>query len=128
MNNRMYISGKITGDPEYKVKFKLAEAEIRNARRKCSDKTLCKSCLFHDNRYIYGCVVKDLIVYHQAIEPVNPAEFGVDGKGWWTCMLYCVMKLVRCSYVYMLKDWKESRGARYEHKIARFLRKKILYQ
>lgn len=47
---------------------------------------------------------------------------------WRTCMIVTVWNLIKCPMVFMLKDWKESRGARIEHRIAKLLFKKIYYQ
>ena len=97
MNNKVYIAGKVTGDPGYKAKFAEAERILR------------------DNSL-------------GILQPVNPAEFVPEGMGWHRAMALCLLRLAGCSTVYFLPDWRDSRGARIEHRWAKKLRKKIIYQ
>lgn len=128
MNNRIYISGKISGDSDYKAKFKSAQYEIEQARRSCSQQSHCsrEQCIFYSRAYIYGCTVKDIFPDH--FEVVNPTTFPVVNKPRWLAMMYCIMKLITCSYVFMLSDWRDSRGAKREHRWAKRLHKRIIYQ
>lgn len=126
MNNRIYISGKVTGDPDYLQKFKSARWELELSRRQCSAQKSCPGCIFYDRNYIYECTIKDLFPEH--FEIVNPATFPVANRPWLLAMVYCVRKLMGCSYVYMLNDWQQSRGAKIEHRIAKVFNKQIIYQ
>ena len=95
---KIFISGRITGDPNYVEKFYQSEKRLK-----------------------------------VSYEVVNPCYLQFMGLplvcySWRTCMLVCFWNLVRCSTVYMLKDWNESRGAKKEHRLAKFLHKRILYQ
>lgn len=126
MNNRIYIAGKITGDPDHKVKFRLAESDINNAIRRCAANKFCRDCRFYSRDYVYGCRIYDL--FPDKIEVVNPIDFGLEGKSWLVAMIICLHRLRKCSYVYMLKDWRQSRGARIEHRYAKFLKKRIIYE
>ena len=126
MNNKIFISGKITGDDDYRMKFKIASNDIEIARRCCSQKRRCDGCMFHSRDYIFGCLAKD--VFPKQFDVVNPAEFGLEGKPYWYCMLYCIWQLRKCSYVYMLADWQKSKGAMREHKFAKRFHKVIIYQ
>ena len=126
MNNRIYIAGKITGDPDYKEKFRLAEWNINNAIRRCRDSKCCRDCRFYCRDYVYMCKIYDL--FPSKIEIVNPIDFGLAGKSWLVAMIVCLHRLRKCSYVYMLKDWRQSRGARKEHRYAKFLKKRIIYE
>lgn len=125
-NNRIFISGRITGDPDYKAKFKLAEATLVTDRRECRTDKPCTGCVFHDRNYIHKCRIYE--VFPAQIEIVNPTMLGLDGKPWLYCMFVCLRKLRRCSYVFMLRDWRRSRGARWENRVARWLHKNIIYQ
>ena len=116
MNNRIYIAGRITGDPHYRAKFKSAEATVKDWR--FFDRHDVKYAIHHD---------------HFGFVPVNPAEFTLLGNdlteySWYLAMVVCLCRLVRCSYVYMLKDWKQSKMAMIEHRWAIFLGKEIIYQ
>lgn len=44
------------------------------------------------------------------------------------CMAVCLWNLIHCDTIYMLEDWKDSRGARIEYTIACLLRKDIIFQ
>ena len=58
---------------------------------------------------------------------VNPVKECPEGWSWWRCMVRCLRLLAGCEWVAMLPDWKDSRGARIEHRAAKLLRKWILY-
>lgn len=90
---KMYISGKITGDPDYKKKFKSAH------------------------------------VYLTAQEHVtmNPANMTI-GFTHDEYMTVCLAMVSVCDGVYMLKDWRDSDGAKEEHEFAIEHGKKIFYE
>ena len=110
MNNRVYIAGKVTGDPDYKAKFEKAEEKVRDFA-------------FFDRHGVRAAMAGWF-----NFEPVSPAAFIPTGTRGHTAMLRCLLRLAFCSHIYMLKDWKESRGARKEHRWAKFLRKHIIYE
>jgi len=116
MNNKIYIAGKITGDPFYRTKFK--EAAYRASTAKFSSE------LTQFAHTEYGTV---------HLRPVNPAEFTLFGRtldhyGWRLSMVVCISKLVSCRHVYMLKDWRDSRGATIEYKLSSLMRKNIIFE
>lgn len=126
-NNRIYIAGRMTGDPDYKVKFKSAEAMLVKAQRNCNkSKKPCSGCPFYDRNYITLCRIADILP--QQLEVMNPAEFGFKDKPYWFALLRCLIRLSRCQYVFFLNDWEQSRGARREHWLAIKLKKHIIYQ
>jgi hypothetical protein len=58
--------------------------------------------------------------------PVNPMICGLRAsRPWWMHLVYDLFLLARCEFVAFQKDWLDSRGAKIEHCVARFLRKKI---
>lgn len=90
---KVFISGKITGEPIEKCFYKFSEAW----------------------EYIAGLEREDEI-----IEIVNPlwiegVHFGISHK---EAMERCLEALKECSHIYMLKDWKKSLGAMIEHQFA----------
>ena len=92
---KVFISGKITGEPIEECCFKFREA--------------CE--------YLYG-------------ERVNPLRlkgiyFGISHE---EAMEICLKELKTCSHIYMLKDWKESKGAKIERQFALGNGIKIIYQ
>lgn len=100
---KVFISGKITGEPIDECYYKFAEA--------CG--------------HIMGLEKED-----QIIEIVNPLwlkgiHFGISHK---EAMEICLEALKDCSHIYMLKDWKESKDAMIEHQFAMDNGIKIIYQ
>ena len=128
MNNKIFISGKITGDDDYKAKFKYAESQLVEARRWCGNTyhNNCRHCIFYDRNWVTTCRISSL--FPQQLEVVNPVDFDLEGQPYWLAIIKCLWKLSRCKYVYMLRDWKESKGAQIEHRWAQRLNKKIIYQ
>lgn len=64
----------------------------------------------------------------QKYRVVNPTTLCSVNWSWWRCMAVCLWHLIWCSHIYMLLGWHNSRGARIEHRVARALRKRIIYQ
>lgn len=128
MNNRIFISGPVTGHPDYKDKFKEAAFRLSEARRECSKHHRCISsrCPLYSRDYIFGCTIHD--VFPDYLDIVNPTTLGLDNRPWLICMAVCIRHLLRCRRVYMLRGWQSSRGARIEHRIAVLLHKQIIYQ
>lgn len=92
---RIYISGKITDDANYKVNFEVAELALETA----------------------------------GFQPVNPAEEHLsEGATWADYMRHDIKLLCDCDAIYMLKGWRESAGAKIEHKLARDLGIEIIYK
>ena len=58
---------------------------------------------------------------------VNPVKECKKHWSWLRCMIKCLSLLKECKWVAMLPDWKESRGARIEHRVAQWLDKDIIY-
>lgn len=118
MNRKIYLSGKITDDPDYIAKFNTAADQVQNPLF-CEQETPL-----------------DFVMRYNRIKrfvPVNPVNLRLCGKSikhypWRVAMCVCLWHLVWCSHVYMLDDWRHSRGARIEHLIASLLNKNIIYQ
>lgn len=88
---KIYISGKISGCELKQAKRKFAAAEQELQR------------LGHD--VANPCKIKPF--------------WGLD---YWACyMISDIIQLVQCDVVFFLNDWEYSKGARIEHKIARWL-------
>ena len=92
---KIYISGKITDNPNYKADFEAAELALKIA----------------------------------GFQPVNPAEEHLpDGATWADYMRHDIKLLCDCDAIYMLNGWRESAGAKIEHKLARDLGMEIIYE
>ena len=60
---------------------------------------------------------------------INPTKICRDDWPWWLCMVVCLFNLIfKADAIYMLYNWKESRGAKIEHKAARIFGKEIWYE
>ena len=117
MNNKVFISGKVTGDPNYALKFEAACVVV--SREKFFDRYGSPNL-----SYKYG---------HFGFVPIDPCELTIMGMPihgwpWWVCMIRTLWAMLGCSYVYMLHDWQESRGARIEHWVAMKTCKRVIYQ
>lgn len=97
MNKKTYISGKITGLP-------LSEA--RELFSQASE-----------------------FVKAMGLIPVNPMEATpfVEGKTWSEYMLEDIKLLLGCENIFMIPNYKESKGARIEFAIAEELNLFIIY-
>ena len=102
-----YISGKITGDSNYIKKFMEAE------------------------KYI----IEDLKLEPNNLCIVNPIRISlkvnteIQGVVRYSDYLRAdIAEFLRCDKIFMLRDWKDSKGARLEHSIAEALEIKIIYE
>lgn len=99
---KIYISGKITGEP------------IMECVRKFDD-----ACRFVGGEYF------DVVGYG-----INPLElegmyFGISHD---EAMRICLDALKDCTHAYFLRDWKESGGAKTEHQFCVDNNIKIIYE
>ena len=98
-NKRIYISGAISGLDYSSVKAKFTNAKI----------------------YLLSQAWEDIA------SPIECKIFKKEDDWTWQ-MGACLMMLLRCEAIYMLRDWQHSRGARIEHAIALELEIEIIYQ
>ena len=59
-------------------------------------------------------------------KPILPIELCRPWWRWWRCMVVCLWHLMWCDCFCQLDNWKDSRGARIEYRVARILRKKFI--
>lgn len=90
----IYIAGSISGDPNYKRKFRKAEKHLREMG---FDKVINPICV--TDNLPYECYAPISIGFVQA-----------------------------CDCLFVLRDWKESKGARAEVAYAEMLGKEIFYE
>lgn len=101
----IYISGKITGDDNYRTKFAMAEKR-----------------LIRD-----GYDVLNPVEVGDRLDRLYLGA-GLAAPTWSEYMRKCLLAISDADALYMLRDWQESRGARLEHHIASELGIKILYE
>lgn len=88
--DRIFISGKITGTDNYKLRFK-----------KCEDKLIYRN-------------PEALIVNPAKISNIIGEDFPYS-----TYIDLCLTMLKECDMIYMMLDWEKSTGAQIEHKFAK---------
>lgn len=89
---KIYISGRITGVENFEDRFKEAELKLRK-------------------EYPDAEIVNPIIIGKEVEEQIiNPT--------WNDYMRNCIKHLVECDSIYLLDDWKNSKGARLEYFIA----------
>lgn len=66
------------------------------------------------------------VVLAQGLWPVVPVDLCSAHWGWYKCMAVCLWHLIRCKYILQLDNWTDSRGAKWEYRAAKLLRKKFL--
>ena len=92
---KIYISGKITDNANYKAQFSSVEKHLQDL----------------------------------GYSVINPARLELpDGATWADYMRHDIKLLCDCDAIYMLHGWRESAGAKIEHKLARDLGMKIIYE
>jgi len=80
----------------------------------------------------FNRVAKDLRAL--GFEVFNPAEIKIDPKIthpkaiWKAYMKQCIPAIKKCSSIYLLKDWEDSKGAKLELKRAIELDLKVIQQ
>lgn len=55
---------------------------------------------------------------YRVINPVKKTARFPKGTSWETYMRACIRLLSRCDYIYLLHDWRKSRGAIIEQRMA----------
>ena len=96
--SKIYISGKITGTKDYKQRFNNAELYLMN---------------------------------HSDFDIINPALVNSMLPTNTTYQEYMKMSLCMlsmCDTIYMLKGWKDSKGAKLEHEYAKAHNYNIIYE
>lgn len=112
MNNKVYISGPITGHSDWKMRFDDAERIV--------DSLVFFERYGNDDLYYkYG---------YFGFRTVSPADFGDESKSWGCNMIRSIWKLIWCSHVFFMRGWHESRGCRIEHTFADLFGKRIIYE
>lgn len=68
-------------------------------------------------------------IYEMNAIPLNPYNIYLGNKGTWKdYMSICIPMLFACDEIYMLNNWKESKGACIEHALAEGAGMNIIYE
>ena len=77
----------------------------------------------------YKFLQADKEIQELGYRPVNPINNGLQWSDPWLLhMIVDIYNMLRCKVVYFQRDWKESKGARIEYRIARFFGKEMIFQ
>lgn len=63
---------------------------------------------------------------HEVVNPMKIVPYK-KGRSWFSYMVRDIAQLVRCDAIMMLPNWKQSRGARIERRIAKILGLWVFY-
>ena len=98
----IYISGKITGTSDYADRFSAVENK-----------------LIAEGYEVMNPVREGKWLEHY-LEPKKPT--------WVQYMKYDIATMMKADHIYMMRGWKQSKGARVEHFLARALSYTIIYE
>lgn len=70
----------------------------------------------------------EIKLIYKKYEVVSPRTIGSKELSWSENMKLCIKALCDCDAIYMLKNWRRSKGARIERFIAKKLGLKIIYE
>lgn len=107
----IYIAGKISGEDEERVAAKFMEAHL--------DLEFNWDVIFNPLDQIQK-LNERRIKYGQ--QPLNDKNNRKD------IIRFCIENLMECDAIYLLCNWRESKGAVLEHDIAKELGLKIIFQ
>lgn len=98
----IYVSGKITGTSDYVARFSTVE-----------DKLIAEG--------------------YEVLNPVREGKrlehcLETEKPTWVQYMKYAIATMMKADYIYMMSGWKQSKGARLEHFLARALNYNIIYE
>ena len=68
------------------------------------------------------------VLVKQGYEVVNPTTLCKKEWSWLRCMIVCLWHLIKCDAVYFLRNYKNSKGAMIEYKIAKILGKLMYFE
>jgi hypothetical protein len=72
-------------------------------------------------------MLRKLYLQEDGYEVFCPIEHCKQNWSWYRCMAVCIFNLIfRCNKISLLHNWKHSRGARIEYRIAKILNYKIV--
>ncbi len=109
MVKRIYIAGKITGEPIVNAYIKFARVDVLLLLRFKSETR-------------GGYVFLPDVINPLALPGIH---FGISHE---EALTICLKALSKCTHAYFLKDWKDSPGARIEHQFCIDNKIEIIYE
>lgn len=118
MEYRVYLSGQITG-----LTFEEAKANFDKAEEKVAN------ILLTEPYKAIVTLIKEFCEEKTSLVCVNPMKLEhKEDSTWEDYMEKDIAELLKCSAIYMINNWEQSKGARVEHAIAIELGLPVLYQ
>ncbi len=68
-----------------------------------------------------------LLTFGSETRVINPLHLCSKGWSWLRCMAKCLWHLRTCDVIVMLSNWKYSKGAKIERKVAFYLGLRVMY-
>jgi hypothetical protein len=69
----------------------------------------------------------ETVLVKQGYEVVNPTTLCNKEWSWLRCMCVCLWHLSKCDEIYVMRNYKKSKGAKIELRFARLLRKQVFF-
>lgn len=124
---KIYISGRISG-------LEINEARNNFARGEClalvyfRQQTRAVKCTSKEG-YCSCCFAQGNDAGIEIINPMTAVKFSANASTTYADYMRADIKLMMdCAGIFMLNNWKQSKGARFEHKIAKWLNMAIGYE
>jgi hypothetical protein len=70
----------------------------------------------------------EFILKKKGYSPINPLRLVDPSTNWQNSMKICIRLLLDCDAIYLLQDWKKSKGAKIEFAIAKLTGLKIIHE
>lgn len=71
----------------------------------------------------------DREIINMGFSPVNPIVMGLKpSRPYWMHIVYDILLLSSCGHIYLQRNWQESREARIEFRMAKFLGLQMWFQ
>lgn len=70
----------------------------------------------------------EFVLKKKGLTPINPLRLVDASTSWENSMKICIRLLLDSDAIYLLNDWKKSKGAKIEYAIAKFTGLKILFE
>jgi hypothetical protein len=80
------------------------------------------------NRHAFVAAESYLNGQHPSLRTYSPHTICLSEPTWENCMRVALAMLLKCEAIYMLKGWRNSKGARLELLIAQELGMRVLYE
>jgi len=64
----------------------------------------------------------EMLLTFNNYDAVNPIALVPEETTWENAMNICIRAMLDCTHIYLLEDWRQSRGARIEYQLSKALK------